>query len=110
MCTRDFAAGKFFAEGEVAEEGLNVDHEYLRADDFERFMADRQTIDLLLHRFEIVGIESETTRLKVSTIALTDPLQIGQTDPVLGRGARGAVGRVSVGVADRPSGSTRLSG
>ena len=46
----------------------------------------------------------------VSTIALSDPPQIGQTDPVIGSSARGAVGRVSVGAADRPSGSTRLSG
>jgi|GEM_PF-383198 len=49
-------------------------------------------------------------RSDLSTIALTDPPQIGQTDPVIGTGARGAVGRVLVGAADRPSGSTRLSG
>ena len=54
-----------------------------------------------------VGVLSPST---LSTIALTDPPEIGQTDPVIGAGARGAVGRNSVGAADRPSGSTRLSG
>lgn len=46
----------------------------------------------------------------VSTIALSDPPRIGQADPSVRVGAQGQFGRAMLSGADRPSGSTRLSG
>jgi len=99
--------------GERTHSGIEIDElEYVAVLDAIRKGADRRLLEQMVGCWRLEPMRARLGRVaeQLSTIALTDPPQIGQADPVIGCVARGPVGRVSEGVADRPSGSTRLSG